>query len=116
MLACMRTKADVWSERVRDWKASGASAEDFALGKEFTGRMLRWWAGEFVRRARAKTKSSSPIAMARVVSPGEILAEPEMAASSALAIIVGRYRVSVSRGFDESLLRDVLRVLGAEAQ
>jgi hypothetical protein len=113
MLACMRTKADVWAERVRGWQASGISAEQFAQGKDFTERTLRWWAGEFARR-RSKAKTSAPVAMARVVAPGEVIAE-EKASETPLAIVVGRYHIAVSRGFDESLLRDVLRVL-AEPQ
>jgi hypothetical protein len=114
MLACMRTKADVWAERVRIWKASGISAEQFAQGKDFTGRTLRWWAGEFARRTRSKAKASAPIAMARVVAPGEVIAE-EKASAAPLAIVVGRYQIAVGRGFDASLLRDVLHAL-AEPQ
>jgi hypothetical protein len=114
MLSRMRAKADIWAERVRGWKASGLSAEEFTEGKEFTGRMLRWWAGEFLRRTKAKAKAGAPIAMARVVAPGEVIAD-ERATSGSVAVVVGRYHVTLSRGFDESLLRDVLRVL-AEPQ
>ena len=114
MLSHMRAKADIWAERVRAWKASGLSADEFAAGKEFTGRMLRWWAGEFLRRTKAKAKAGAPIAMARVVAPGEVIADAP-ASSASLAVVVGRYHVAVSRGFDEGLLRDVLRAL-AEPQ
>ncbi len=110
----MRAKADIWAERVRAWKASGLSADEFTEGREFTGRMLRWWAGEFLRRTKAKAKAGAPIAMARVVAPGEAITDAP-ATSGALDVVVGRYHVTVRRGFDEAVLRDVLRVL-AEPQ
>ena len=34
------------------WSESGRTAEEFAQGKGFTGRLLRGWAGEFKRRSR----------------------------------------------------------------
>lgn len=74
---------------MRAWRASGLEAEEFARGKDFTGRMLRWWAGEFVRRSRSKAKPSSPIAMARVVQPGAI--PDDEPTEAPIAILVGRY-------------------------
>ena len=105
MLARMKSSAAQWGERVRAWEASGQSAEEFARGKQFTGKMLRWWRGEFERRRRGP--SPARVAMARVVRPGEVVVGDEP-----IAIVVGRFRVEVIRGFDEALLRDVLRVLG----
>lgn len=101
----MKTSAAQWSERVRAWEASGRSAEEFARGKQFSGKTLRWWRGEFARRGRES--SASPVAMARVLRPGEKLND------SALAVVVGQFRIELVRGFDEVLLRDVLRVVGA---
>jgi|SRR5579864_1504676 len=108
MLARMKSSAAQWGERVRDWEASGQSAEEFARGKPFTGKMLRWWRGEFERRRRAPSRPG--VAMARVVRPGEAVVDD--GDDAAIAIVVGRFRVEVDRGFDEALLRDVLRVVG----
>lgn len=103
-----RTAAAVWLERVEAWRASGISAEDFARGKAFTARMLRWWSGEFARRARVGEKAQPSVALARVVRPGEIVGEDMLAS---IAIVVGSFRVTVGRGFDETTLREVLRVV-----
>jgi hypothetical protein len=108
----VRARADQWTERVRAWRSSGLEADEFARGKDFTGRMLRWWAGEFVRRGRSKVARESPVAMARVIPPGSILRD--VATEPALASLVGRFRIAVSPGFDEALLRSVLRVVAEE--
>ena len=115
MLERMKTTAVQWAEHVQAWRASGRSAEDFAEGKPYTARMLKWWAGEFERRGRSSSASPAKkeVAMARVVRPGEMIAEP--VEDVPLAIVVGQYRIAIGRGFDASLLRDVLRVL-AEAR
>jgi hypothetical protein len=35
-----------WAERIREWRASGLSAEDFAAGKDFEPASLRWAASQ----------------------------------------------------------------------
>jgi hypothetical protein len=51
----METEAK-WVERVREWRASGLSAEDFAASKGCKASTLRW-ASSILRRA---AKSPSP--------------------------------------------------------
>lgn len=105
----MKVRAEQWDERVRAWRASGQSAEAFCADKDFTAKMLRWWAGEFARRTRARRASKPSVALARVMRPGD--EPPEMTDEPSVAVVVGRYQVAVRRGFDEELLRDVVRVL-----
>ena len=111
MLAGMKVTAGQWAEHIRAWRESGLGAEEFAAGKGFTGKLLRWWASEFARRARPTRRPRSKVALARVVRPGEAIADAVDAATT-VAIVVGGCRVAVARGFDEGLLRDVIRVLG----
>ena len=105
----MKVRAEQWAERVREWRESGMTAEQFASGKGFSGKTLQWWSGELARRSRETTRSKTKVAMARVVRPGELIAE--RIEDTPIAIVVGDLRVAVGRGFDASVLRDVLRVL-----
>ena len=98
----MRVRATEWAERVRAWKANGSSADEFARGKPFTGKMLGWWAGEFARRSREKPT----VAMARVIPR-------DVARDATLAVQVAGTLIAVRRGFDPELLREVVDALGA---
>jgi hypothetical protein len=105
----MRIRAEQWAERVRAWRDSGMTAEQYATGQGFSGKTLQWWGGELARRSRETTRSKSKVAMARVVRPGELIAEH--VEETPIAIVVGEFRVAIGRGFDASVLREILRVL-----
>jgi hypothetical protein len=99
-----------WSERVRDWKASGRTAREFAEGREFKASTLVYWAS-CLRRGRvgavAPKKRRARVRMARVVrSPARV--------DDSIVVAVGAARVAVRAGFDEALLRQVVRALGDE--
>ena len=60
-----------WAERVREWRASGKTAEEFAAGFEYEVSTLRYWASRLKTGAerpalviaqvvRKSTRSSSP--------------------------------------------------------
>lgn len=115
-----------WVERIREWRASGLSAKDFAATKGCRASTLFWaasqlrhatkspaltapGAGEVHARARAegRTPSSS--------EPPRFLPVRTRAAETAVAemvVEVGAARVRVLRGFDASLLGEVVRALG----
>ena len=95
----MRTTAAEWSERVRLWRESGQTAPAFAEGKDYSEKLLRWWASELARRARKEPS----VRFARVVRPPP---------SALLVVAVGAARVEVRAGFDRALLRDVVDALG----
>jgi transposase len=99
-----------WSERVRDWRASGESAEQYADGRGYKGSTLRFWASNLRRVACAEKAAASPkpsVRMVRVV--------PRSASSDAsVEVIVGAARVVVHRGFDGGLLRQVIAALQGE--
>jgi transposase len=100
-----------WSERVRDWRASGKSAEEYAEGREFKASTLRYWASHLRRVTSAEaaaTVREAPIRMVQVVSR-------PTAAAIALEVHVGPARVVVRQGFDPGLLRQVVEALGASA-
>jgi hypothetical protein len=99
-----------WAERVREWKASGRTAKEFAEGREFKASTLVYWAS-CLRRGRvgamAPQKRQARVRMARVVrSPARI--------DDSIVVAVGAARVAVRAGFDEELLRRVVKALGDE--
>ena len=100
-----------WSERIRDWRASGKSAEEYAEGRGFKGSTLRFWASKLRQVASVGAPASAPkrrVRMMRVV--------PRSAWSqAAIEIAVGSARVMVRNGFDVSLLRQVIAALGVES-
>ena len=99
----MHEAAAEWTERVRAWRESGLSADDFAKREGHRPKTLTWWASELARRSRPKPK----VAMARVrVIRGD--------RDEGLAVHVGPARIAVRRGFDAELLRQVVGALGGE--
>ncbi|MGH7329548.1 MAG: IS66 family insertion sequence element accessory protein TnpA [Polyangiaceae bacterium] len=98
----MTTKATAadWAERVRCWRESGREAEAFAEENGYSGKLLRWWATELVRRERCK----SGVKLARLVRAGP--------SGARLTVAVGAARIEVGAGFDRTLLRAVVDALG----
>jgi hypothetical protein len=98
-----------WSERVREWKGGGLTAKQFCEGREFKASTLVYWAS-CLRRGRVGAASRDKRLpgfprMARVV---RTVAVPDQA----IVVSVGSARVAVRAGFDEALLRQVVRALG----
>ena len=104
-----------WAERVRVWRASGASAATFAAGQGFAASTLRWWDSKLTQAAKPR------VAMARVVR--RAAGRPEAAdvaatssgatpSASALTLEVDGARIVVRRGFDAELLRQLVRAIG----
>lgn len=88
-------------ERIRSWKSSGKSADEFATGQPYKPKTLTWWAHQLKREV-----SIPHIEMARV--------EVRPALPSTIAVEVAGARVVVERGFDETLLRAVVLALRGE--
>jgi hypothetical protein len=116
----MTDKEARWSDLVRAWRASGMTARAFGRERKISDSSLRWWAAQLEKRTgaaapappRGSSRSSSPspasIAIARVVRPGEPLPAED---DAMIAVVVGQVRIAVRRGFDPSVLRDVVRAL-----
>lgn len=94
---------------MRAWKASGATAREFAQGQGYAESTLRWWSSQLGSRVREVGIKAVPVRSVRmvravVVGPG---CEPQP-----LLVRVGSARVEVRRGFDGPLLREVVEALG----
>lgn len=122
MLACM-TKEARWGEHVRAWRASGQTARAFAISRGISDSSLRWWEKQLAKRSAANAPPPSSVArpskpttrspsLARVVRPGEAVADDD---DAGIALVVGEITIAVRRGFDRALLREVVQAL-AEAR
>jgi hypothetical protein len=110
-----------WRERIREWRASGQTADEFARDKGYQGSTLRWWSARLGRADAAAAPRLVPVvARGPVVraADGSLVRATVAAsspASSEVVVEVGVARVRVTRGFDDTLLARVVRALAAEA-
>ena len=86
-----------WQSRIAAWRASGQTAAAFAAEHGYTVGTLRWWSSRLRRRAAARFVRLVPIASA--------------VASTEIVLDVGGARVRVARGFDATLLAQVVAAL-----
>ena len=96
-----------WVERIREWKASGKKAEDFAVGRGFKASTLRFWAS----RLRTPRKVAAPAAVEG--EPRVRMARVMVGAS--LCVVVGAARIEIRQGFDKAVLRELVETLGGAA-
>lgn len=96
-----------WSERVREWRGSGKSAEEFAEGRGFKASTLRFWAST-LRRLQSDPRVTSQGGRVRLL---RVVRKPS-ASDSSIEVDVGGARVVVHPGFDAVLLRQLVEALG----
>jgi hypothetical protein len=99
-----------WSERVEEWKASGRTAKEFVEGRDFKASTLVYWASclrSGLARAAPGRERGPCVRMVRVVRTAR---RPE----KSIEVTVGSARIAVRAGFDEALLRQVVKALGDE--
>ena len=108
----------MWVERIGEWTRSGQSATEFAEGKPFTSGTLTWAASRLRKGARGSSKVRASRARAgrqAKIQMAEVVRRPSRAvASESLVLEIGGARVLVQRGFDRTLLRDVMLALRGE--
>lgn len=103
-----------WAERVRQWRASGKSAEDFTADKDYAASSLRWAATQVEAEAAptrpARTSSASPARAPRFV---QVRTRQSKAAVAEAEVVVeiGGAKIRVTRGADVALVGDVVRAL-----
>jgi len=102
-----------WSGRVRQWRASGRPAPEYAEGQGFKGSTLRWWASRLDRGG----STASPVLKKRpepCVRMARVVAVPTPAAGS-LTVRVGAAQFEVRAGFDRGLVRALVDALGGQS-
>lgn len=106
-----------WSERVREWRESGQTAQVFSRGRGFPAGTLHYWAHQLKKqgsaeastatKARAKRKAPARV---RVVRLARIA---ESSAPAVLTVEVGTARLCISAGVDPVTLRATFAALFA---
>jgi len=118
-----RTRAK-WAERIREWRDSGKSAEEFTVGKDYEASGLRWAASQFMAEKETRSSTASPPASRRRRAAVSVV--PESArpprfmpvrmrraepVGAEMIVEVGGARIRVTRGVDMGLLGDIVRAL-----
>ena len=101
-----------WAARVSEWRQSGKPAEEFADGRGFEGSTLRYWSSRLKHGIDTVPAETPPVRMARVVrrSKSAVAATTD----AGIVVEVGAARVTVRRGFDPLLLRELVESLRGE--
>lgn len=110
----MRKTDEKWAERIRQWRESGKTAEEFTVGLPYKASTLKWRAADLRRQAEGSSrygKGPTPIRMARVVTRGR--AKAVASSGGSVVVEVSGARISLSRGFDVELFANIVRVLSA---
>src|SRR6266566_3565116 len=95
-----------WAARVSEWRQSGKSAEEFAEGRGFEGSTLRYWSSRLKHGTDTVATETPPVRMARVVRRSKL--SSGATAEAGIVMEVGAARVTVRRGFDPLLLRELV--------
>lgn len=110
-----------WSARVAEWKQSGKTADEFAADKPYKGSTLVWRAwqlrrgkGDGARKERTRARSASNRAAPEIRLAEVIRRAPKKTGAMGVTMEVVGVRISVDRGFDPTLLRQVVHALRGE--
>lgn len=105
----------VWAERIEEWGRSGQSAAEFAEGKPFTSGTLTWAASLLRKRGKGKRRKGGAIVKRqRKIRIAKVIRRPSQPPVAQSVIVeIGGATISVRRGFDRSLLQEVVVALRA---
>lgn len=109
MLGGMTETEAKWAGRVLEWRESGKGAEEFAEGRGFEASTLRFWASRLKNKKAESTERTPVVRMARVVRAAP--PAQSTAGDACIVVEVGQVRVAVRRGFDVSVLREIIAAL-----
>ena len=112
----MKAKTEaVWAERIDEWCRSGQSATEFAEGKPYTSGTLSWAASQLRKGTRSKVKprqARARIERKQKIRIAEVVRRPTRAVVvEGLVLEIAGACISVQRGFDQTLLRDLVHAL-----
>jgi hypothetical protein len=120
-----------WAERVREWRASGLSAEEFASSRGYKASTLQWAASR-LRSMAGPAAAASNVASSQLPSGTRVRRRRDATttaprflpvrtraakvATGEMVVEIGAARIRVAHGFDGVLLGDIVRALGGAAR
>ncbi len=109
-----------WAARIREWRESGQSAEEFTSGKDYAASSLRVAASQ-LETQRVPTESAGGNASTASEKPSRgttkaprfvpLRSSGTSSGGGEVVVEVGGARVRVSRGVDVTLVGEVVRAL-----
>ena len=103
-------RAAEWAERVKAWRRSGLTSEQYAARHELSARSLLWWSSHLRRHAAGAESDGRRFRLARVVRR----AEPSVA-SNAVVIELHGARVLGGAGAEPATVMMAIAALRASA-
>lgn len=98
--------AATWKRRVSGWRASGGSADAYAMRHGFASSTLKWWAWKLGR----KTEAKPVVRLAQLVRVPS--SEPAVRRGSILIeLLDARARIAIDGDADRELFGDVVDIL-----
>jgi transposase len=95
----------IWKQRVRDWRASGESAERYAVGRGFAGSTLKWWASKL-----RKPNSTPIVRVAQLIRSGS---DGHRRGAIVVEGLEGGVRITIEPGADRETITTVLAIVAA---
>lgn len=95
----------IWKQRVASWRASGETAERFAVGRGFAASTLRWWA------SKLREGGTTPI-----VRVAQLVRSSDSGRGRGAVVVEGldtRVRVTIEAGADRETVATVLAIVAA---
>lgn len=95
----------IWKQRVTSWRASGESAERYAVGRGFAASTLKWWA------SKLREDNSRPI-----VRVAQLVRSAGDGGGRGTIVVEGldtRLRVTIEAGADRETIETVLALFAA---
>ena len=105
-----KTTEAKWAERVRAWRESGETAQEFARNHGFAASTLHGWSSRLSQATPPDLSQATPAETPRLLRL--VPKPPSTTSTPELVIEVGQARVHVGKGFDAALLSEVVRALG----
>jgi hypothetical protein len=110
-----------WAERIREWRKSGLSAEEFTAGKDYAASSLRVRLSQFetqnAQKTRAESGSEAPLPSGEKpltgasAAPRFVPVRLSSPSASEVVVEVAGARIRVSRAADLALVGDLVRAL-----
>lgn len=106
-------KADEWTRRVAEWRASGLKAKDFCVNREYSAKNLWHWSSKLGRAEAGGAERKTAVKLVRVTRRSSTVVTPT--AASSMVVEIDGARLTLLKRIDADALRTVMETLRALA-